>query len=126
MQKVMNAKSDECKKWSDECIKYSTIEERKKQLKESCFKCLKVGHLSKDCKRTKRVYCGEVNAHHRSLCPRKFKLKLSSAKLSEEFTKKISGDQCEYRSSQWYNAEKSNEILFIRKYRSSDIKFRSS
>ena len=73
--------------WSDECKNYSTIEEKKKQLKASCFKCLKVGHLSKDCKKNKTcVYCGEVNAHHRSLCPRKFKLKPSSANLSEEFT----------------------------------------
>ena len=64
--------------WSDECTKYSTIEERKKQLKDSCFKCLKVGHVSKDCKRNKTcVYCGEINVHHRSLCPQKFRIKVS-------------------------------------------------
>ena len=73
--------------WSDECLKYSTIEERKKQLKDSCYKCLKVGHVSKDCKRSKTcVYCGEINAHHRSLCPQKFNMRVSSAQLSGEIS----------------------------------------
>lgn len=73
--------------WSDECTKYPTIEERKKQLKDSCYRCLKVGHLSKECKKTKTcVYCGEINIHHRSLCPQKFKTKVSSAHMSGEIT----------------------------------------
>lgn len=45
--------------WIDECTKYSIIEKRKKQLRYSCYKCLKVGHMSKDCKRNQTcVYCG--------------------------------------------------------------------
>ena len=73
--------------WSDECTKYSTIAERKKQLKDSCYKCLKVGHVSKDCKKNKTcVYCGEINVHHRSLCPQKFSMKVSNAHLSGEIT----------------------------------------
>ncbi|KAH3792239.1 hypothetical protein DPMN_145730 [Dreissena polymorpha] len=32
------------KHWRDECTKYRTISERKQQLKDSCFKCLKIGH----------------------------------------------------------------------------------
>ena len=30
------------------------------------------------------MHCGEVNAHHRSLCHKKFKLRISSAHLTEE------------------------------------------
>ena len=72
---------------SDECLKYSTIEERKKQLKDGCHKCLNVGHVSKDCKRSKTfVYCGEINAHHRNLCPQKFNMRVSSAQLSGEIS----------------------------------------
>ena len=57
--------------WSDEWPNYRTAEERRRQLKDSCYKCLKVGHMSKDYKRSKScVHCGEVNTHHRSLCPK--------------------------------------------------------
>ena len=71
--------------WSDECPKYRTVEERKRQLKDSCYKCLKVGHMSKDCRKGKVcVHCGEVNVHHRNLCPKKFKSSISSAHLTEE------------------------------------------
>ena len=59
--------------------------ERKKQLKDSCFKCLKTGHRTKDCKKGKAcVHCGEVNDHHRSLCRKKFSSNVSSAHLTEE------------------------------------------
>ena len=68
--------------WSDECPKYRTVEERKRQLKDSCYRCLKVGHMSKECKKGQSL-C-EVNTHHRSLCPKKFKLSITSAHLTEE------------------------------------------
>ena len=78
---VANTKSDRnyynlcryCEKehWSDECPTYRTITERKRRIKGSCYRCLKVGHIVKDCKRSKRcVHCGETNSHHRSLCPK--------------------------------------------------------
>ena len=71
--------------WSDECPKYRTVSERKKQLKDSCFKCLKTGHIAKDCKKGNVcVHCGEVNDHHRSLCTKKFTSNVSSAHLSKE------------------------------------------
>lgn len=71
--------------WSDECKKYQTIDERKRKLKGCCFNCLREGHSSKECKRSKLcVHCNETNLHHRSLCPKKFKLKSTSVHLSEE------------------------------------------
>ena len=43
--------------------------------------------MSKDCKKNKTcVYCGEINMHHRSLCPQKFSTKVSNAHLSGEIT----------------------------------------
>lgn len=60
--------------WSDECPTFRTLKDRKQQLKDSCFKCLRIGHLAKECKRSKVcVHCGKANDHHRSLCPKKFK-----------------------------------------------------
>ena len=42
--------------WSDECTKHRPIDERKRQLRDSFYKCLKVGHISKDCKNVELVY----------------------------------------------------------------------
>ena len=61
------------------------MSERKKQLKDSCFKCLKTGHIAEDCKKGNVcVHCVEVNAHHRSLCTKKFTSNVSSANLTKE------------------------------------------
>jgi hypothetical protein len=63
------------KHWSDECPTFRTIAERKGKLIGSCLKCLKLGHNSAECKGKKNcVYCGGFNVHHRSLCPKKFRL----------------------------------------------------
>ncbi|XP_060608440.1 uncharacterized protein LOC132760479 [Ruditapes philippinarum] len=60
--------------WSDECPKFKTIGERKAQIKGCCYKCLKEGHMSPDCKSIRVcVYCNKSNVHHRSLCPEKFR-----------------------------------------------------
>ncbi|XP_053395581.1 uncharacterized protein LOC123525911 [Mercenaria mercenaria] len=73
--------------WSDECLKYKTVEERKRKLNGSCFKCLKEGHLATECKSKKVcVHCGEMNKHHRSLCPNKFEIRSSSVHSSEEIS----------------------------------------
>ncbi|XP_060575739.1 uncharacterized protein LOC132733143 [Ruditapes philippinarum] len=92
-KQVQNSiKRDHCrycdgKHYSDECLKYKTIEERKNRIKGSCFRCLRNNHLQKECKWNKKcVYCGEHNIHHRSLCPSKFKHQsvVESVSLSEE------------------------------------------
>ena len=87
-----NGYSDKCRycqnrHWSDECTKYKTAEDRKKQLKDSCYKCLKVGHKSRDCKSSKVcVHCRASNDHHRSLCPKKYpkRTNVEHAQLAEE------------------------------------------
>ena len=96
-EKITNAYADKYKcrycanrHWSDECTKHKTIAERKKILKDSCYKCLKTGHRSNECRANKLcVHCGERNKHHRSLCPKALRetvepSKHESAIISEE------------------------------------------
>ena len=59
--------------WSDQCVEFPTAEDRRKKIKDSCYLCLKKGHTAFKCQRNKQcVYCGHLNHHHRSLCPKKF------------------------------------------------------
>ena len=59
--------------WSDQCTEYPTIEDRKVKVRDSCYLCLKKGHIAFRCQSYKQcVYCGHLNHHHRSLCPKKF------------------------------------------------------
>ena len=52
------------------------IQQQKKgsrELKGSCFICMKQGHKVAECGLKKQcVYCHQWNNHHRSLCPKKF------------------------------------------------------
>lgn len=62
--------------WSDERLKYMTDERRRQRIRGCCIMCLKEGHRSSECGVSKTCfYCGELNSHHRSLCPHKFGLK---------------------------------------------------
>ena len=72
--------------WNDECTRYPTIEARKQRIKGSCFICLKQGHKTYECTLTKSCfYCGQVNNHHRSLCPKKYGyVKTENTHLVEE------------------------------------------
>ena len=59
--------------WSDECEKYSAIEERKQKIKGSCYICLNPTHQSSSCRqRVHCYYCKQWNRHHQSLCPQQF------------------------------------------------------
>ena len=59
--------------WSDQCTEFFTAEDRKLQIRDSCYVCLKKGHTAFKCRRNKQcVYCGHLNHHHRSLCPKRF------------------------------------------------------
>ena len=59
--------------WADECQKYKTVEERKKQARGRCFICLSKKHLFRECVSEKQCfYCKRKNNHHSSLCPSKF------------------------------------------------------
>ncbi|XP_060605576.1 uncharacterized protein LOC132758080 [Ruditapes philippinarum] len=72
-------------RWSDECTTYKIIIERKDRIKGRCFRCLKEGHLSLDCKSNKKcVYCDKMNAHHRSLCPKKFTVQRTISNMSTD------------------------------------------
>ena len=74
--------------WNDECTRYPTIEARKQKIRGSCFICLKQEHRTNECTLRKNCfYCGQVNSHHRSLCPQKFgHLRKESAHLVEELS----------------------------------------
>ena len=59
--------------WSDQCLEYPTLWDRKQHINDSCFRCLKRGHIAYKCIQNKSCfYCGRRNHHDRSLCPLKF------------------------------------------------------
>ena len=59
--------------WSDQCMKYPTLKERKSVVKGCCFNCLRSGHFVKQCTANHWcVYCQKESNHHRSLCRNRF------------------------------------------------------
>ena len=74
--------------WSDQCVEYPTAEDRRQKIKDSCFLCLKKGHIAYKCQLNKVCfYCGRKNHHNRSLCPQKF-----VSKMVNEATKPITDE----------------------------------
>ena len=54
-------------------MEYPTLWDRKQHINDSCFRCLKRGHIAYKCIQNKSCfYCGRRNHHDRSLCPLKF------------------------------------------------------
>ena len=59
--------------WSEQCVKFAIIEDRKQKIKDSCYLCLKKGHTAFKCLRNKTCfYCGRITHYHKSMCPKKF------------------------------------------------------
>ena len=59
--------------WSDQCLVYPMAQDRKQKLKDSCFLCLRRGHIAYKCMSNKSCfYCQRRHHHHRSLCPKEF------------------------------------------------------
>lgn len=91
-RKVTSTQSKKCRfcekgHWSDECNKYKTVDERKKKIKGSCFRCLKDSHIAPECKSSKVcVYCGVKDVHHRSLCDKRYSksVKKENVHLTQE------------------------------------------
>ena len=99
--------------WSDECNKYKTAEERRRHLKRSCFKFLKEGHMSKECKSKKLcVHCGSFNAHHRSLSPKKFDVKKTEANVAYECSNMIE-ESAETKSTELPALVSTNELVIM-------------
>ena len=99
--------------WSDQCPSFRSVNERKAKLQNSCFRCLKEGHRSDECKLTKKCfYCGEQNSHHRSLCPQKFKPKSTMAHAVNE---NVHTQESEIQSSQQNESAllSANEVVLM-------------
>ena len=59
--------------WSDECQRYKTLSERRKQIRGKCFICFSDKHFCRVCKGQKPCfYCKRRSNHHSALCPEKF------------------------------------------------------
>ena len=58
--------------YSDECNKYTTVDTRKPQVGNRCFRCLRFGHTVHTCRANKPCFYCRRSDHHSSLCPSKF------------------------------------------------------
>ena len=66
--------------FQNQCKKYSTVEAREKRLfeKKCCFRCLKPGHIIKDCRLQKKPCRHCKKMHNQALCPEIFGPKSSN------------------------------------------------
>ena len=94
--------------WSDQCSEYLTSIDRNLKIKDSCFLCLKPGHIAYKCLSNKRCYhCGRTKHNHRSLCPQKFGK--STEKKAAHFSANRKTDKVE-TDFQLEIKNKSNEV----------------
>ena len=99
--------------WSDECSEYKTIQERKSCLKGACYRCLKKGHRSSECKSDKGcIYCNQMNVHHRSLCPKRFS-EIKSIRESVNTVDEISENCIPFQQVEEKALLSSNEIVLM-------------
>lgn len=60
--------------YNDQCKNVTTIDERKKWLKNRCYLCFSDSHKAKECKSKRKCrHCSEHGKHNRALCPNLFK-----------------------------------------------------
>ena len=78
--------------WSDQCVEYPIAKDRKLQIKDSCFLCLKRGHVAYKCLFNRTCfYCGRKIHHNRSHCPQKF-IEKETKQVVERATQHIMGN----------------------------------
>jgi len=100
--------------WSDECRKFRTVEDRKRQIRGSCYRCLMEGHGSQDCiKRYQCVHCKATNNHHRSLCPKKFGVIETNTHLTEEVQEQECPSSLESESANEQVIVSSDEMVLM-------------
>ena len=95
--------------WTDECMNFTTAEERKQRLKQSCFICLKPGHIAFECVVNKICFhCGRRSHHHRSLCPLKFS---SEQQMYAQLTKHDYQKKIKYNPIRINKNQRSEEVM---------------
>ena len=96
--------------WSDQCVEYPTAKDRKLRIKNSCFLCLKRGHVAYKCLLNKTCfYCGRKNHHNRSPCPQKFTEK-ETEQVVDRVTQHIMGDYQIIETKQKYENEATRNL----------------
>jgi hypothetical protein len=58
--------------YSNACTKFTTVETRKAQIHNRCYKCLGKDHKSNNCQRSKPCWYCKQDGHHQSLCSTQF------------------------------------------------------
>ncbi|VDN44846.1 unnamed protein product [Gongylonema pulchrum] len=68
--------------WSDKCLKFTTLEQRRNRAREvkACYKCLRRGHIAKDCREQRGCYRCK-RPHHVAFC-RQFLQRKEKAKVT--------------------------------------------
>ena len=99
--------------WSDQCLEYPTLRERKKHTNDSCFRCLKRGHIAYKCIQNKSCfYCGGRNHHDRSLCPLKL-AKYEKTSSAEKEKQPFKGESQTTETKKEYGDEPAKKSKYL-------------